>query len=196
MRRPLFGLWVLAISMLAQGASAIPLDVTYSVSGYLVATSGNTSSATFAGAVTLRFPGGGAPAVGGSLDYSGQISVVSGQMTATGAPLEILVGVPETSIFVTTLVWPTAVSGPPFGDSFVALFAPGGFLAEGHVIPGSFVLDVTFRFSGAGGLGVNFANGTISGSEVSRQLVPEPSVAALVGFGLLAGVLTAKRGRR
>jgi hypothetical protein len=40
MRSLFFGLWVLSVSLLAQGASATPLDVTYSVSGSVASTSG------------------------------------------------------------------------------------------------------------------------------------------------------------
>jgi hypothetical protein len=84
---------VLVGSVLAGAAAAVPIDVTYSFSGFMASTSGVGPSVPFVGTATLRHAGGD-PAVGGALEYSDQfqISVVGGQMTATGDPLLIATG--------------------------------------------------------------------------------------------------------
>jgi len=192
MRSLAFVLGVLSVSLLAQGASATPLDVTYTVHGDVASSSGvGGSGVPFAGTITLRIPGGD-PTVGGSLDYAGTLSVVSGSITATGAPLQLMSG-PSTSIFVTTIVWPAAPSFP-YGSSFVAFQVPG-FEAFGNVVPGSFVLDMTVRYPWTVGTGSDFATGSIFGTEVSRQLVPEPTVALLLALGATIATLRTRHGR-
>jgi hypothetical protein len=181
MRSRISCLWVLLVSMLAHGASAVPLDVTYSVSVEVAASSGLTPNRQFAGTLTIRFPGGGDLSLGGALSYDGQIELLGGTLTATGAPLEL------TSGPVSSIVFPNALSFP-YGTSFVSWVVPG-FVSEGNVVPGQLALDFTAQFPPDAALGNFFA------PEISRQLVPEPSAAGLLALGTAAGWLGARAQR-
>lgn len=194
---------VLVSSVLAGAAAAVPIDVTYSVSGFVASSSGVGPSVPFAGTVTLRHAGGDL-AVGGALVYSDQfqISVVSGQMTATGDPLLIAIApfciptesCPGTTTEITTIVWPAGTVSFPYGSPFVFLHnSAAGFSAEGNVPPGSFALNVVQAYPYPGGGGIDFADGGIFGTEVSRQLVPEPTAAWLIGVGVAICALRARR---
>jgi hypothetical protein len=193
----------LVCSLLAGAAAADPIDVTYSMTGFVASTSGVGPSVPFAGTVTLRHAGGDL-AVGGALEYSDQfqISVVSGQMTATGDPLLISIApfcipadaCPGTTTSITTIVWPAGTVSFPYGTLFVFLHNPAaGFSAEGNVPPGSFALNVVQQYPWPGGGGSDAADGGMFGTEVSRQLVPEPTVGWLIGGGVSICALRARR---
>ena len=182
MRSRVFALWVFSLAVVAQGASALPLDITYAVSVEVAASSGLTPNRQFEGTLTVRVPGGGDLALGGALSYDGQIELVGGTLTATDAPLEL------TSGPVSAIVFPNALSFPN-GNPFVAFFATN-FQAEGNVVPGSLSLDFTALFPPDAALG-NFV-----APEVSRQFVPEPSAAGLLVLGAVAAWLQLRARRR
>lgn len=188
MRRLSYVLWLLLISLLAQAAAAAPLRITYTTTGNMAAQSGciGCSSVPFAGSVILEFPNGGAPTVGGAIDFGGVITVVSGEMHTTGAPLQLYTS-PGVVGEITSLLWPAGATSFPFGTGFVNFIAPG-FSTEGTIVPGSFAMDVNFF------LAADTATGGHFGTEFSRQVVPEPSTGLLLGIGLVT--LAARRSRR
>jgi hypothetical protein len=195
----------LAVALLAQGGAAAPIDVTYSVSGFLAAGSGCIGcgfGVPVAGTLTVRLPGGD-PSVGGAIDLEGIVTILGGQLATTGDPLRLYVGPDDEIVEITEIPVPGGASA--HGTFFEPLTflgaqgfrAVGDLSGDGTIQPGSIVLDevyFNYPFGVTNAERTDEAVGFLQGTEVSRTLVPEPGVASLVGFGSLLGLAAVRAG--
>ncbi|MEM7408808.1 MAG: PEP-CTERM sorting domain-containing protein [Myxococcota bacterium] len=181
-----------ALLLIGSSASAAPVQVSYGITGGTINLGGPNINVT-AGTYNVLYAGG-APTVGGTLS--------SGAFSLTGLGFQItqplngstVFGLlaPVTGILSAGLVGTGAINAPLppsfllSGNLTLAASPPGGGLSAAGLVLGTFNATLIAPFAFA-----------VTGIELSRTVVPEPSTAWLLGLGLagLAG-FTRARARR